>query len=160
MNIFDRIKESTKGQRKSADWFRKEFFNELKTSSKPMRRPKMGSLVYFEYGHDDASGGRNDRYPLVYVLKTFDNGFAGANLHLLKPEHRLILVEDLLNNSIDIPKNIIKYYDDEKLKTSIYPVDKNDWSSAARLPLEKFYTMKNKKQNTLEKENVWNNGSR
>lgn len=154
MNIFDRILESTQGKKRSADWFRKEFFDELKTSSKPVRRPKISSMIYFEYSE------KNDQYPLVYVLETYDDGFVGANLHLLKPEKRVILVEKLLNNSMSIPKSIIKRYDDSKLKTSIYPVDKNDWIGAVKLPLEKFYTMKNKKQNTLEKDKVWKNGNR
>lgn len=158
MNIFDKIKESTKGQKKSSDWFRKEFFNYLKSDSEPVRRPKIGTMIYFEYENENLK--RNDRYPLVYVLKTYDNGFIGANLHLLKPEKRLILVERLLNNSMSIPKDIIQKYDDSKLKTSIYPVDKNDWSGSVRLPLEKFYTIKNNKQNTLSKEKVWKNGNR
>lgn len=158
MNIFDKIQESTQGKRKSSDWFRKQFFESLKSSSHPVRRPKIGTLIYFEYENENFK--RNDRYPLVYVLKTYDTGFVGANLHLLKPEKRLILVEKLLNNSMSIPKDIIQKYDDSKLKTSIYPVDKNDWSGSVRLPLEKFYTMKNKKQNTLDKEKVWKNGNR
>jgi len=158
MNIYDKILESSQGKRKSADWFRKQFFELLKDSSGPVRRPKIGSLVYFEY--ENSNSKKNDRYPLVYVLETYDDGFVGANLHLLKPEKRVLLVEKLLNNSMSIPKNIITKYEDSKVTTSIYPVNKNDWSGSAKLPLEKFYTIKNKKQNSLEKETVWKNGNR
>lgn len=158
MNIYVKILESAQGKKKSSDWYRKEFFELLKNSSEPIRRPKIGSLVYFEY--ENSNKKKNDRYPLVYVLETYDDGFVGANLHLLKPEKRILLVEKLLNNSMSIPKNIINKYDDKKVITSIYPVNENDWSGSAKLPLEKFYTIKNKKQNSLEKETVWKNGIR
>ena len=56
MNIFDRILESTQGKKRSSDWFRKEFFDELKTSSQNMKH-KYTSAV--EFNRDDGANHNN-----------------------------------------------------------------------------------------------------
>jgi hypothetical protein len=133
------VLEESKGKKKSQDWFRREFLTALKEVSKSVMRPKKGDIVYFEY---DGQNGRQDRYPLVYVVGVREDTFFGANLHLVKPEKRLIIVDKLLNNSISLPRNTLFTYSSELIVSEMYSVPKEEWSSAASLPLEKFYRPK------------------
>lgn len=130
------VLEDAKGKKKSNGWFRSQFLSALKKVSTPMMRPKKGEMLYFEY---DGQQGRQDRYPLVYVVSVNEETFFGANLHMIKPERRLKVVDDLLNNKISLPKQILFTYSAEYILTEMYPVPKEEWASAASLPLEKFY---------------------
>lgn len=136
------VLDDAKGKKKSKDWYRKEFLTALKKVSKSIMRPKKGDIIYFEY---DGQQGRQDRYPLVYVVGVKDDTFFGANLHLVKPERRLIIIDKLLNSSISLPRNTLFTYSAENVVSEMYSVPKEEWSSAASLPLEKFYKPKQKK---------------
>lgn len=133
------VLDEAKGRKKSQDWFRREFLTALKEVSKAVMRPKKGDIIYFEY---DGQKGRQDRYPLVYIVGVKDDTFFGSNLHMIKPEKRLIIIEKLLNNTISLPRNTLFTYSAENVISEMYPVPKDEWSSAASLPLEKFYKPK------------------
>jgi len=112
-----------------------------------------------------------DKFPLVFILEIYDDGFLGLNLHYLPPDLRLILFEKLitlmsskqyndqtrLRVSYKIIKNIarfkfaqpcIKRYLTTHIRSKIKNVPAEDWEIALFLPVETF-----RKQ---IKEVVWN----
>lgn len=112
-----------------------------------------------------------DKFPLVFILEFYDDGFLGLNLHYLPPDLRLILFEKLitlttnknyndntrLRISYKIIKNVarfkfarpcLKRYLTTHIRSKIKNVPAEDWEIALFLPVETF-----RKQ---IKEVVWN----
>lgn len=112
-----------------------------------------------------------DKFPLVFILEIYEDGFLGLNLHYLPPDLRLILFEKLLtllsNKKYDertklrisykIIKNVarfklakpcLKRYLTTHIRSKIKNVPSEDWEIALFLPVETF-----RKQ---IKEVVWN----
>lgn len=104
-----------------------------------------------------------DRFPLVFVIKYYKDGFLGLNLHYLPPKLRLKLFAALLeyvNNDkynertrlrltwrilsnfgkSELAKVCVKRYLYEQLKSKFVVVPPDEWEIAVFLPMERFKT--------------------
>lgn len=123
----------------------------------------IGSMFAFHYipkGEDKLP--MWDKFPLVFPMEIYDDGFLGLNLHYLDPWGRLQLLEllhdfitnDKYDNSTrfklsysvlngikkyDIMKPCIKRYLFEYTRSSLIRIEPNQWELATLLPFEKFY---------------------
>lgn len=116
-----------------------------------------------------------DRFPLVFVIRHYKDGFLGLNLHYLSPRHRLKLFAallDFLNNDrydartrlrltwrvlsnfskSEYAKVCVKRYLYDHLKSKFVTVPPDEWEIAVLLPSEKFKT----KNKIIERSVVWN----
>lgn len=111
-----------------------------------------------------------DRYPVIFPVEIYDDGFLGINLHYLPHVMRAKLMDALMelafNNKYDknyrlrisyeLLKSFSKYkyfkpcvkrYLYKQLRSRYYLIDWKEWSIAVFLPLERFQKM--------SKEHVW-----
>lgn len=102
-----------------------------------------------------------DKFPLIFVIDVYKDGFLGLNLHYLPPKWRAKLMDALystINNdrydsttrlriSYDILRKssrmrmfapCIKRYLYSHVRSNLVEVDVNDWDYACMLPLERF----------------------
>lgn len=112
-----------------------------------------------------------DRFPLVFIIEFYDDGFLGLNLHYLPYNMRFRLFDQLLafvnNNSFDettrlrmsytllksmkkfrLAKPAIKRYLTSHVESKMKLVPAEDWEIALFLPVEMF--------TKASKEQVWN----
>ena len=122
----------------------------------------MGKMYMFRYIPE----GRNtlpyyDRYPLIFILNMYRDGFLGLNLHYLPPKLRTDLLLGLdryrsndkydettrLRISYELIRDtarlysglhIIKRYKKRMIKSNIIQVLPNEWAMASLLPTESF----------------------
>lgn len=177
--LFEKVKEETKGEAKSLEWYRgklKTLTSSIKAEPSRMneqekfdsisnlvnqdknenrRRVYPGHLYFFDYEAQTESLPYYDKYPLVYVLNVSGNEFYGANLHYIKPKKRVIIIEKLKNNQIDIPKKIIHKYLNKRCKSLFLDLAKEEWLTACYLPVEDFVLMKGGGKHSYPREYVW-----
>lgn len=102
-----------------------------------------------------------DKFPLIFPVSFYGDGFLGINFHYLRPEHRAILLDALLktiNNKrydettkIKINYSILKSAANSKyyapcikrylyyhVRSSYIQIDANEWATAIWLPTAKF----------------------
>jgi len=100
-----------------------------------------------------------DRFPLVFAIETYNDGFLGLNLHYLPPRQRAILYDFILQ-AIDkggkngnealtyqsikaiantgIYKPCVKRYLYSHLRSKIQKIPRDEWDHTLMLPIEKF----------------------
>lgn len=111
-----------------------------------------------------------DKFPMVFPIHLYEDGFLGLNLHYLDQRNRLVLFDKLmelaenprldrlqrLNLSYSVLKNVsqfpevrptIKRYLTSHVKSQLLRVDAQDWEIALFLPVENFQKS--------QKEGVW-----
>lgn len=181
LTIFEKIANEAKGEAKSLLWYKtklKALISGIQTEPSRMneqekfdsigalvnqdqnvnrRRVFPGHLCFFEYKAETIDLPYYDKYPLLYVFKVTGGEFWGANLHYLRPSknRRLVVVDNLMEGQINIPKKIIHKYLYKRCKSLFLDLAKQEWLSASALPVEDFVLMKGGGKIEYPKEYVW-----
>lgn len=115
-----------------------------------------------------------DRFPLIFVIRHYPDGFLGLNLHYLSPKYRLKLFAallDFVNNDkynnrtklrltwrvlstfgkSEYAKVCVKRYLYDHLRSKFVVVPPDEWEIAVLLPSEKFKT----KNKLIDRNVVW-----
>ena len=74
------------------------------------RIPKMGHLMMFQYETESKNLKVYDEYPLVYVIAIDGRSFTGCNLHYIHPAKRQLVVENLMEDRLNLPRNSVSKY--------------------------------------------------
>ena len=168
-------------QKESLDWF-KSNLKTIKSYAKPDKvlnqagediiptEMIVGEMYMFMYNakHKDTLP-YYDRFPLIFMLESYNNGFLGLNLHYLHPRFRVGLLENLYAYSNDfddesvadenvrlglryqslatasnlrVAKPCVKQYLFEHLDSKIVKVNPSQWDFVPLLPLSKFTSEK------------------
>lgn len=133
------------------------------------KRPKRGDMVHFFYNPKlKKQLPFYDRFPLIFIIDFYSDGFLGINLHYLPPQLRLILLEKLLdlktNKKYDKTTRLkisysilnatkrfkefrptIKRYLASHIRGSFLKIDSDEWHMAVFLPTADFAKASNKK---------------
>ncbi len=160
--LFERVKEKTNGEEQSWQWYRKtvrsmalEYRQNPDKTIKDERRDKaddernedknqlrryarQGRLFLFEYKAKMKYLPYYDTFPLVYVIKANADHFFGANLHYLEPKKRVIAIEKLKENRIDLPRSCFHKYILDHVDGFLLDLAIDEWDTAIVLPVEHF----------------------
>jgi hypothetical protein len=176
--IFEKVSEATGGERKSYDWYRSKvasLSSEYKKDPAKLLRqenqdrasqfadgnilrryPVEGHLYFFEYKAKMKWLPYYDTFPLVYVMKIIDeNEFVGANLHYMAPKKRVKVIQDIMSDKIDIPKNCFHKYILNHVQGYMLDLHKDEWDTAILLPVENFVKDVSGHKFPYKKEDVW-----
>lgn len=153
----------------SREWLRSKV-RDLKVTSQALFQDKtrltnksiIGRMYFFFY---DAKGKDTlpyyDRFPLVFPIEQYSDGFLGLNLHYIHPKQRIILLDklseftnnDLYNEttklrlSYQMLKSASKIYEKtpcvkrylfKHIDSRFLEIMSNEWDIAALLPAENF----------------------
>jgi len=140
------------------------------------RRPDRGNMVHFVY---DPKTKKQlpfyDKFPLIFIVEVYKDGFLGINLHYLPPGLRLKLLEKLTslqtNKKYDDRTKLrlsyrvltatsrfkefqptIKRYLTSHVRSRFLKIDANEWHMAIFLPTSNFAKASNR--------TVWNDSRR
>lgn len=157
MSIFQIVKEEAGSTPRSYEWYRETVRMASKMSNiyeslvdmEETLIPSAGNLYLFEYKAVYANKMKfYDRFPLVYVTSG-GKQFKGINLHYLGLRNRLNVILNLETGSMpSVPPNAYHNYLTDGLETPMFLINKDDYKTAAFLPLEDFGGM--------SKTAVWN----
>ena len=180
--LFETIKERAGDQQRSVGWYRKQLrylaadyhnkpiqqlltdeaadsmtdekFQDSNQSRKEVRK---GHLYLFEYKASTKYLKWYDTYPLVYVVDRSQDYFIGCNFHYINPKFRLKIVEELIANDIlSVPKGSFHKYLKENVKSGRYlDLGVDEWMTAIMIPIDNFVYIKNEKQFSVRKDDVW-----
>lgn len=182
MNDFTRILQSTgsqlaKSAKEAIDWFKDSLSSISKKQKADPNKvftknasPEIGSMYLFVYdAKNKATLPFFDKYPLVFPIEFYSNGFLGLNLHYLPPLARANLLNSLKatanNNKYDDTTKLVLSYEILKLhsikfqgyqscikrylfshmRSSFQQVEASDWDKAVMLPLQSWSINPNKK---------------
>lgn len=160
---------------KSQKWFRdkvrlfgnKSTFDNVKrdaekTNKTLQRDPGIGFMYTFAYKAKwDKELPYWDRFPLIFVISLYDDGFLGINLHYLSPRYRAVLMDKLLELANDsrytnktklmisyqilnsasrykLFKPCVKRYLYTQLQSQLIKITSDEWEPAIYLPTESF----------------------
>ena len=153
--------------------------SQLRSESRLVSRPVPGHMYMYLY---DPKGKDTlefyDRFPLVFVVKYYKDGFLGLNLHYLQPIYRMRLFEMLLTfqsdtrynektrleityrklmavSRSDFAKPCLKRYLYSQLDTKFIQVPADEWELALFIPFERF----KHKNRAYDKRDVWANSA-
>lgn len=150
------------GKARSAAGYRRNIVNNIDRSRD---RTVIGKMYFFSYDpkHKDKLP-VYDRFPLVFPIERYSDGFLGLNLHYLGASERQVLLDKLTdyrtNNKYNEMTKLRLSYDllssTKKLNSLIRPcikrylfshvrskfveVTANEWSNAINLPVQMFVT--------------------
>ena len=178
--LFERVSNSTGGEKKSLSWYRsavkaeaskyKKNFNKyilderkdragaVKEQDKnELRRYAVaGHLYMFEYKAKMKYLPYYDRFPLVYCFKApGKHEFWGANLHYLSPKKRLIVTKKLMQGRVDIPKICFHKYLSSNVDGLYLDLAADEWDTAILLPTEDYVKNVNGRDFPIDKKIVW-----
>lgn len=160
--IFERVKDKAGVEEQTWQWYRKtvrsmalEFKQnpdhlqrderrdksedeEVQDKNRLRRYAKQGHLFLFEYKAKMKYLPYYDTFPLVYVIKANADHFFGANLHYLEPRKRMIAIEKLKDNRIDLPRSCFHKYITDHIDGFLLDLAINEWDTAIVLPVEHF----------------------
>ena len=178
--LFERVSNSTGGEKKSLSWYRsavkaeaskyKKNFNKyilderkdragaVKEQDKnELRRYTVaGHLYMFEYKAKMKYLPYYDRFPLVYCFKApGKHEFWGANLHYLSPKKRLIVTKKLMQGRVDIPKICFHKYLSSNVDGLYLDLAADEWDTAILLPTEDYVKNVNGRDFPIDKKIVW-----
>lgn len=160
--IFERVKEKTGGEDQSWQWYRKTVRTmALEYKEKPdkaireerrdrsddedsrdanqlRRYARQGHLFLFEYKARMKYLPYYDTFPLVYVIKANADHFFGANLHYMDPRKRMVAIDKLKNNKIDLPRKCFHKYITDHVDGFLLDLALDEWDTAIALPVEHF----------------------
>jgi len=163
----------------SMDWFRKKVsllgksafqrvMSDAQATNKMLARsPGIGFMYTFAYfAKWDETLPYWDRFPLIFIIGSYEDGFLGLNLHYLPPKLRAILLDALMafasNKSMptkvkinatyqtlkgfskfDLVKPCVKRYLFSQLRSGIAKISSDEWEPAIFLPYESFVRSSN-----------------
>ena len=178
--LFEKITKKTEGEKRSLSWYRAAVKSESKLYAKDASRyisaerrdstgdkkeqdqnmvrryVVAGHLYMFEYKAKMRWLPYYDRFPLVYVIKSNQNEFFGANLHYLPIKRRILVVNKLLKyNRIEIPKKCFHKYLHSHVDGFYLDLASDEWDTAILLPTEDFVKDVNGHVFPYAKEDVW-----
>jgi hypothetical protein len=160
--IFERVKEQAGEEEQTWQWYRKavrsmalEYRHNPDKTIREERRDKtddiedqdknqlrryarQGRLFLFEYKAKMKYLPYYDTFPLVYVIKANADHFFGANLHYLEPRKRIIAIEKLKDNRIDLPRSCFHKYITDHIDGFLLDLAIDEWDTAVALPVEHF----------------------
>lgn len=148
------------GKARSAAGYRRNMFNNTERNRDV---PTVGRMFFFHY---DAKHKKTlpvwDRFPLVFPLQPYSDGFLGLNVHYLSggerqsllgklmefsssqkltPRMKLTLSYDLLQSTRSLSsmtRPCIKRYLFNHLRSSFIEITADEWDKVIDLPLEQF----------------------
>ena len=131
-----------------------QLFQDTNESRKDVRK---GHLYLFEYKASTKYLKWYDTYPLVYVVDRSQDHFIGCNIHYINPKFRLKIIEELIANDIlSVPKGSFHKYLKENVKSGRYlDLGVDEWMTAIMIPIDNFVYIKNEKQFSVRKDDVW-----
>lgn len=187
MYLFQQLRKSAKGinfksEAEARDWYRREAaaigkadIKKVQATAEPFKlfknleTPAVGKMFMFAYdAKHKATLPYFDKFPLVFPIQFYSDGFLGINLHYLPIGARAVLMDNLydiannnkynssmkLNISYDILKqaskkfsgfeNCVKRYLFGHIKSSFHYVNPADWDKALMLPLQRWHINPNK----------------
>lgn len=160
--LFERVKEKAGEDEQTWTWYRKTvrtmaldykhhpektIKDEKRDRTDPLddrdqntlrRYARQGRLFLFEYKARMRYLPYYDTFPLVYVIKANRDHFFGANLHYLEPRKRVLAIEKLKNNRIDIPKVCFHKYITDHVDGFLLDLALSEWDTSIALPVEHF----------------------
>ena len=160
--LFERIKEKAGNEEQTWQWYRRtvrsmalEYKRQPEKTIRDERRDKTddeenrdenqlrryaraGRLFLFEYKAKMKYLPYYDTFPLVYVIKANADHFFGANLHYMEPRKRMIAIEKLKNDRIDLPRSCFHKYILDHVDGFLLDLALDEWDSAIALPVEHF----------------------
>lgn len=161
VTLFDKLKQSAGGSKKSSAWFQrtiKEYASEYKVEKGDIQEnvllkdPLVGYLYMFEYKAKMRYLPYYDKFPLAYVIKDTAEYFWAANLHYVEPKKRLKIVTDLAKNKISIPKKCVNKYLKDHVQSYYLKLSEKEWDTSIFIPVENFV---NYRQVPYDSELVW-----
>ena len=117
--------------------------------------PKPGHLLFFEYEPKKKYAKFVDNFPVAYVLGLETDYFIAANLHLIEPNKRKIILEKLQKNKMMLPNACIGRYSIKQVRGLYLDVAKDEWTTAAFLPIENFVKIQKGKETPINVAEVW-----
>lgn len=157
-NIKTQIAEATQWLKDTA----MSFFSESNYRSDLRSNIEIGKMYMFSYSPKYKNSlPYYDRYPLVFPIERYSDGFLGMNLHYLPPMYRATLLNalyDTLNNDkfdnstrlrvsysilnrsskFGYFKPCVKRYLYTHLNSRFKEISSNEWNKAVLLPTQKF----------------------
>lgn len=143
--------------------------NSRKAKPNAVNQPTIGKMLF--YGYDPkhkATLPYYDKFPLIFPIEKYSDGFLGINLHYLPPVYRarlmdalydtmnnkryddssrLILTYKLLKNASKFRyfKPCIKRYLTSHIRTNMVEIPVEEWDYVMFLPLARFEKMSQRK---------------
>jgi len=155
LTIFESIQKKAGKIPKDSSWYLNELISELQSRS--FKRPNgfvPGNLYLFAYAPKYSFEG-HDRFPLVFVIEMYGNGFLGCNLHYVSPDLRDEIANDLLNKSgqsgFAVPPQTLRRYLFSGVQGIPHYIPDNEWKGVVNLPTEKFVDKKQQSVRSAEK---------
>ena len=177
--IFEKLKEKSEGEERSWQWYRNavrsmalEYKKEPDKTVRDEKRDRsddedaqdknrlrryasQGRLYLFEYKAKMRYLPYYDTFPLVYVLKANTDHFIGANLHYLEPRKRVLAIEKLKDNRIDLPRSCFHKYILDHVDGFLLDLAIDEWDTAVALPVENFVKERGGKLFPYKSVDVW-----
>lgn len=126
------------------------------------KRPRRGDMMHFAYDPKlKKTLPYYDRFPLIFIIEFYKDGFLGINLHYLPPRLRLTLLDKLItlqsnkkydeSTKLKISYSIlnatsrfkefrptIKRYLTNHIRSNFLKINADEWHMAIHLPTSKF----------------------
>jgi hypothetical protein len=160
--LFERVKEKAGSEEQTWAWYRKTVRSmameykehpdktirderkdkvddeDSKDKNQLRRYARQGHLFLFEYKAKMKYLPYYDTFPLVYVIQANSDHFIGANLHYMEPRKRVIAIEKLKQDRIDLPKACFHKYILDHVDGFLLDLALEEWDTAVVLPVEHF----------------------
>lgn len=160
--LFERVKEKAGTEEQSWQWYRKTVRTmaleykqnpdktirderrdraddeESRDENMLRRYARQGRLFLFEYKAKMKYLPYYDTFPLVYVIKANKDHFFGANLHYMEPRKRMIAIEKLKQDRIDLPRSCFHKYITDHVDGFLLDLAIDEWDTSIVLPVEHF----------------------
>jgi hypothetical protein len=162
VTLFERVKEKTGNEEQTWQWYRNtvrtmalEYKKNPDKTIRDERRDRtddiedrdgntlrryarQGRLFLFEYKAKMKYLPYYDTFPLVYVVKANTDHFFGFNLHYMEPRKRMLAIEKLKQDRIDLPRSCLHKYILDHVDGFLLDLAIDEWDTAIALPVEHF----------------------
>jgi len=162
VTLFERVKEKTGNEEQTWQWYRNtvrtmalEYKKNPDKTIRDERRDRtddiedrdgntlrryarQGRLFLFEYKARMKYLPYYDTFPLVYVVKANTDHFFGFNLHYMEPRKRMLAIEKLKQDRIDLPRSCLHKYILDHVDGFLLDLAIDEWDTAIALPVEHF----------------------
>jgi hypothetical protein len=179
VTLFEKVKEKTGGEEQTWQWYRKTLRSmateykvepektirdekrdrsdkkETQDQNRLRRYARQGRLFLFEYEAKMKYLPYYDTFPLVYVIKANPDHFFGFNLHYLEPRKRMIAIEKLKQDKIDLPRSCLHKYILDHVDGFLLDLAIDEWDTAIALPVEHFVKEKGNTLVPYKSSDVW-----
>ena len=177
--LFERVKEKTDGEEQPWSWYRKTVRSmaleykqhpdktirdekrdrvddlDSQDSNQLRRYARQGRLFLFEYKAKMKYLPYYDTFPLVYVIEGNTDHFFGFNLHYLEPRKRMLAIEKLKDNRIDLPRSCLHKYILDHVDGFLLDLAIAEWDTAIALPVEHFVRERGNTLVPYKSSDVW-----